>query len=112
VVLTKNEKYAIVSNTVSFSLSSFRLSNAGGLTRIPGPPPDPAIEHVDGAPIELALSRDGKFVYAANVDAGVLTNDPNAVTDIQTFKVRSGGRLKSVGTSSPLATTYSGLAAW
>jgi hypothetical protein len=79
---------------------------------VPGPPPDPAVAHVDGAPVELALARNGRYLYAANVDAGVIVNDPDAQTDIQGFRVRSGGRLESIGTFSSMPPSASGLAAW
>jgi 6-phosphogluconolactonase (cycloisomerase 2 family) len=111
VVISKNQKYAIVSNTVSASISVFRVTRDGQLTNVADP--GPAVATVDGAPIELALSRNGKFLYVQNVDPGVIVNDPNARMDIQVYRVRRGGRvLNSRGTVSSMPPTTSGIAAW
>jgi 6-phosphogluconolactonase (cycloisomerase 2 family) len=109
VVITRNHKYAFMSNTLSVSLSAYRIGSGGGLKSVHNNPP----ARVQGAPVELALSRDSKFLYAANVDPGVIVNDPNAKTDIEMYKVSTTGKLTSIGTAgSGMPTSTSGNAAW
>jgi 6-phosphogluconolactonase (cycloisomerase 2 family) len=110
VVITKDQKFAIISNTVSLSLSVYRVSSSGSLTGVNN---NPAATGVMGAPTDISLSRDNKFIYALNVDPGLILNDPNARTDIEGFKVSKTGRLTSIGTfGSNMPTTTSGMAAW
>jgi 6-phosphogluconolactonase len=108
IVVTKDGNYVFVSNTLTFNLSSFAVSQSGELT-----PANLDAGRTEGAPTELALSHDGKFLYAVNVDATVLTNDPAAQTDVDIFRVGAGGTLTKIGTGAKgMPTTTSGGVAW
>ena len=110
IVITKNQKMAFVSNTVSVSISAYRISKGGALK---GANNHPAVTGVQGAPVELALSRDSKFLYAMNVDPTIILGDRNARSDIEIFKVGKGGALTSIDTAGRgLPTSVSGIAVW
>jgi 6-phosphogluconolactonase (cycloisomerase 2 family) len=108
VVETRDQKFVFVSNTLSLGLSTFAVAEDAKLT-----PVNLDSARTGGAPTELALSHDGKFLYVLNVDVGVVTNDPNARTDVDIFRVGSGATLTKVGTGAQgLPTTTSGGIAW
>ena len=110
IVITKNQKLAFLSNTLSVSISAYRISRGGALR---GANNHPAVTGVQGAPVELALSRDSKFLYAVNVDPTIIFRDPKARSDIEIFKVGKGGALTSIDTAgSGLPTSVSGIAVW
>ena len=108
IVVTPDQKYVYVSNTLSTSISLFGVSSGGQLTPI-----NLSAGTTQGAPLEITISHDGKFLYAANVDPGVIANDPNARTDVDIFRIGAGGALTKVGTGATgLPTTTSGGIAW
>jgi 6-phosphogluconolactonase (cycloisomerase 2 family) len=109
VVITKDQKHAFVSNTISAALKSYGVSATGGLTDLQ---PGADASGVIGGPFDIALSSNSKFLYVLNVDPGVIFNDPVARTDIEVFKVKSGGRITRVQTTKQFPTTTSGMAAW
>lgn len=109
VVITPDQRFAIVSNTVSFSLSVYRVQSNGQMT--PAMDGRPSAVNVEGAPLDLDLSRDGRTLYVLNTDPRVIFNDPAARMDVELFRVR-GNDLRSLGSVSVLPDSTSGIAAW
>ena len=108
IVATRDQKYVFVSNTLSSSISAFAVVNNSHLS-----PVNLNVGQTEGAPLELTISHDGKFLYVVNVDPGVIANDPNARTDVDIFRIGSGATLTKVGTGAQgLPTTASGGVAW
>ncbi|HJR35144.1 MAG TPA: beta-propeller fold lactonase family protein [Gemmatimonadales bacterium] len=98
-VVTANGRFAYTSNTGSGSISGYAvqqgnlsLLDADGLTGVTGP---------GTAPIDLALSRNSKYLYALN--SGNQT--------IAAFAVGADGSLTAIGTVSGLPASANGLAA-
>lgn len=96
VTLTRDGKFAFVSNTGSGTLSTYEVSPSGTLslasaltTKVPG-----------SAPIDSALSSDGAFLYA----------DDSARGRILSFTVH-GASLTQLATVSGLPTTIQGIVA-
>jgi 6-phosphogluconolactonase len=109
IVETRDQKYVFISNTLSFSISAFAVAAGGQLTEVQAP----HAGETQGAPLELTISHDGKFLYAVNVDPGVINKDPNAQTDVDIFRIGTGGALTKVGTgASGMPVTTSGGVAW
>jgi DNA-binding beta-propeller fold protein YncE len=77
----REAKFALVSNTGSGTLSSFAIDANGDLTLAHAVAANPG-----GAPIDSALSRDGKFLYV----------DESAQGKVLIFSV-SGGNLAQIG---------------
>jgi 6-phosphogluconolactonase len=77
----REAKFALVSNTGSGTLSSFAIDANGDLTLAHAVAVNPG-----GAPIDSALSRDGKFLYV----------DESAQGKVLIFSV-SGGNLAQIG---------------
>lgn len=80
--VARDGKFALVSNTGSGTLSSFAVGANGDLTLFRAVSANPG-----GAPIDSALSRDGKFLYV----------DESAQGKVLIFRV-SGGELTQIGT--------------
>ena len=100
VVVSKNGKYAYVSNTASGTITGFEIKKNGTLMTL----------NVDGqtgntgtgsGPIDLIISRNGQFLSSLNAQNGTLSN----------FKIESNGALKPAPTLSNLPTTVNGLVA-
>jgi 6-phosphogluconolactonase len=86
-VVTNDGQYAFVGNAATHDLSSYRIDSRGALTlqeAVAGDVPD-------GLPLDLALSRWDRYLYA--LDA--------ANHAIQAFAVKHGGELEAMG---PVAT--------
>ena len=80
--VTRDGKFAVVSNTGSGTLSSFAVDANGDLSLFEAVAANPG-----GAPIDSALSRDGKFLYLEESAQGKLL----------IFRL-SGGDLSQIGT--------------
>ncbi len=100
VIVSKNGKYAYVSNTASGSISGFEIKpngtltgiTANGITGNTGP---------GSGPIDLIISRNGQFLSSLNARNGSISN----------FKIESNGTLKPAPTLLNLPTTVNGLVA-
>ena len=71
-VITRNGKFAYTSDTGSGAITGYRISHDGELsllnpTGISAPTGGPASE-----PVDLALTRDSRFLYGINVGSGTL----------------------------------------
>jgi 6-phosphogluconolactonase len=99
VVVTRDGRYAYVSNTASGNLSTYRLANDGSASLAA------AIGATTGAgsgPTDMALDPDGRFLYVLN---------PGNST-ISAFRVGAGGSLTLIEHQpAGLATFATGLAA-
>ncbi len=100
VVISKNGKYAYVSNTASGTISGFEIKPNGSLTGIT---PDGITGNTGpgSGPIDLIISRNGQFLSSLNSRNGTISN----------FKIESNGSLKPAPTQSNLPTTVNGLVA-
>jgi 6-phosphogluconolactonase (cycloisomerase 2 family) len=100
VELTPNQRYAYVTNTGSGSVSGFSVRGSGALDPLSanGITADTGAE---SAPIDLAFSRSGRFLYTLN--SGNQT--------VSAFRVEFDGSLKSVGTIAGLPAGANGLVA-
>ncbi len=98
VVVSRNGKYAYTSNTASGTLSGFMINADGSLQAIT---PDGKTGTVgDGSgPIDLAVSRNGRFVNSLNGGNG----------SISAFQMVDGGGLKNAFTLTNVPKSANGL---
>lgn len=85
VVVTPDEKYAYTANFVSSTISSYKLAEDGTASLIKGDEAMPGGK--DGNPVDLVLSRDGKFLYNLLRGTGA----------IAAWEIQGDGSLKQVG---------------
>jgi 6-phosphogluconolactonase len=100
VIVSKNGKYAYVSNTASGTISGFAIKPNGSLTGIT----NDGITGNTGTgsgPIDLIISRNGQFLSSLNSRNGTISN----------FRIESNGALKPAPTIANLPTTVNGLVA-
>ena len=100
VVLTRDERYAYASNTGSGTLSAYRVGPDGSLQLLNSD----GITGTTGAgskPIDLALSRDSRYLYSLNSGNGTIT----------AFRVEANGSLQALPGLSGLPADANGLAA-
>ena len=98
--LTGNERYAYTANTGSGTLSGYRvgpdgslqLLNADGVTGTTG---------VGSSPIDMALSRDSRYLYSLNSGNGT----------VSAFRVNANGSLAALPGLSGIPAGANGLAA-
>ncbi|HUA44366.1 MAG TPA: beta-propeller fold lactonase family protein [Solirubrobacteraceae bacterium] len=117
VVLTNNDKYAFVTNTLSATatnpapgapigtgasgLARYKVAANGSLTFLGNVNTGP------GTPTDVGLSPDGKYLYMANPTQGLLPFGSH----VEAYKVGPGGSLTLVGaTPMTLAPGLSGIA--
>jgi 6-phosphogluconolactonase (cycloisomerase 2 family) len=93
--LDRSATYAYVSNTGSGTISSYKIARNGDLTLSQA-----IAANTGGAPIDSSLSRDSKFMYVLDSQAGRLL----------ILRVQGGGLIQ-VGEVSPLPTSLQGVAA-
>jgi 6-phosphogluconolactonase (cycloisomerase 2 family) len=98
-VLSKDQKFAFVTNTLATGLppgtgagavTTYSVGSDGSLTRVGQTNADP------GNPTDLAVSPDGKFLYMMN--PGVF----GPPSGIDVFKIGSGGSLTLVSSAAPV----------
>lgn len=100
VVITNNQRYAFITNTLSQSVSGFRISRGGDLTLLGHTATGP------GFASDEALSRDSRYLYV------LLPSIMGGTSHIDYYRVRRGGGLTQIGsTPSDLPVGVSGLAA-
>jgi len=100
VVLTRNERYAYASNTGSGTISGYRVSPDGSLKLLDAD----GITGTTGAgskPIDLALSRDSRYLYSLNSGNGT----------VSAFRVNANGSLQALPGLNGLPEGANGLAA-
>ncbi len=100
VIVSKNGKYAYVSNTGSGTISGFMIKSNGSLTGIT----NNGITGNTGTgsgPIDLIISQNGQFLSSLNSRNGTISN----------FRIESNGALKPAPTIANLPTTVNGLVA-
>lgn len=96
-VITKNGRFAYVTNTGSGSISSYRIGNNGSLSLLD------AVAGTGTNPLDAALSNNSRFLYTLNNGAGT----------ISAFQVNSNGSLTFVAETGAVLTpgVTNGLAA-
>jgi len=100
-VITRNSKFAYTSDTGSGAITGYRISgdgklsilNANGITAPTGGP--------HSAPVDLALTHNGRFLYGINVGSGTLLG----------WRVQADGQLSFLGQVEPIPTSATGLVA-
>ena len=100
VVITRDGRIAFTSNTGSDSISAYRIDPEGRLVLL-DPDGVAGSTGARSAPIDLALTRGSRFLYA--LDSGTAA--------ISAFRVLPGGRLEAVPGASGLPASAVGLAA-
>jgi 6-phosphogluconolactonase len=98
VVVTRDGRYTYTTNTGSNSISGFRISADGGLTRLDA---DGKTATTGTGPLDLALTKGSRFLYSLNSGA----------PEVQGFAVNSDGSLEVLGTVGGLPAGSVGLAA-
>lgn len=109
IVLTPNGRLAFTANTFTQDISVFRVSRSGaGLTflrRVPLPS--------TGTVLNIAVDPSGRFLYAVaghadpdaprpqelNPDGTIGAPNPADGNFLEAYRIRSGGRLRSIGTT-------------
>jgi 6-phosphogluconolactonase (cycloisomerase 2 family) len=84
VVISKNGKYAYVTNTGSGSISSYRIEKSGAISLLEA---QAGLTGEGSSPIDMALSRNGQFLYALGTAGGT----------ISIFEIQADGSLESLG---------------
>lgn len=102
VVVTASGKYAFMSNTLSNTVSRFRISPDGDLTLL-GVTPTSLLATGFTAPTDVGLSGNSKYLYVLNVFR------PQATIDV--YRVRNGNLTHLGEVSSSLSEGLTGLAA-
>lgn len=97
VVISKDDKYAYVTNAGSGSISSYRIARNGAITLLDA---QAGLTGDGSSPIDMALSSNGKYLYAL----GAMSNT------ISSFRVNANGSLTALGNVS-VPDTAVGLAA-
>ena len=100
VVITRNGRYAYTTNTGSGSISGYRIQRDGTLSLL-NPDGRTGVTGDGSSPIDMALSKNSKFLYALN----------NGSDSISAFQVHADGSLVPVGNVGGLAPAGVGLAA-
>lgn len=100
VVVTEDGRYAFATNTGSGSISGYGIDHDGTLTLL-NADGRTADTGAGGAPTDLALSENGRFLFVLN----------SAAHSIGTFRIRRNGQLEPVGTIGGLPVGANGLAA-
>ncbi len=93
-------RHAYTTNTGSSSLSGFRISHDGSLSLL-DPDGVTAMTGAGSMPIDEALTKDGRFLYALSAGSNTISG----------FRVRGDGSLEPVETESGLPAGTNGLAA-
>jgi dipeptidyl aminopeptidase/acylaminoacyl peptidase len=109
IVLTSDGRYAFTANTFTQDISVFRVSRSGGdltfLRKVPLPS--------TGTPFNLGIDPTDRFLYVQaghadpdgprpqelNPDGTVGREAPADGNFVEAFRIRSGGRLRSIGTT-------------
>jgi 6-phosphogluconolactonase (cycloisomerase 2 family) len=102
VVITKDGRFAFVSNFGSGTISSYSVGPDGSLALLQG---SAAFLGAMSQPVDISLSADGQFLYQ-------LLRGPGAVA---AFRIEADGRLAPLGVVAgglPLADGISGLASY
>jgi 6-phosphogluconolactonase (cycloisomerase 2 family) len=100
IIVTPGGRFAYTTNTASGSISGYAVAPDGSLSLLD----DDGVTGVTGmgsGPIDLALSRDGRFLYSLNSGNGTLSG----------FHVAADGRLLSIGTVAGIPGGANGLVA-
>jgi len=98
VLATKNTRYAYTTNTGSGTISSYSIARGGTLSLLS------AIAANTGAgtaPVDMALSDDGRFLYAREAVKG----------KVDVFRVESDGSLTPIGSAGGVPAGAQGVAA-
>ena len=99
VALSKNERYAYVTNTGSGTVSAYRIGDDGTLQSLQ-PDGVAATTGMGSAPADIAISRNGRFVYVRNGGTGTLAG----------FSIAPDGTLVALGAAGALPSGAAGLA--
>jgi 6-phosphogluconolactonase len=103
-VITKNDKYVLVTSPFTLNINSFRIEHNGELSPVNG---DSVVATAQGLTLDEALSRDSKYLY-------VLVDDPNAFafSEINAYEVNHDGTITLIQTTASFEGSSSGTAAW
>ena len=98
VAITPNNQFAYLTNTGSGTVTGYRISNSGTLTRLQAS----GVSATTGAgPIDAAFANNGRFLYTLNAGGH----------SISIFRVDGQGDLVAVGTTTGVPVGATGLAA-
>jgi 6-phosphogluconolactonase (cycloisomerase 2 family) len=97
-VVTRNGKFAYVTNTGSASVSGYRVDHDGSLTLLDG---DGKTGTTGTSPIDAALSRGSRFLYTLDATGRTISG----------FRVEADGSLVPVGRTPGLPAGAAGLVA-
>jgi 6-phosphogluconolactonase len=100
VALTGDERFAYTANAASGSISGFTVAPDGSLSLL-SPNGQTGVTGPGSHPIDMALSRDSRYLYSLDSGNGTIT----------VFRVESTGALSPLAGLSGISTAASGLAA-
>jgi 6-phosphogluconolactonase len=72
VIATRNERFAYTTNTLSGTISTYRIDNRGALTFIGNTTSTPS-GAATGLPIDVGVSKDGRNFYTLNGNQGTIS---------------------------------------
>ena len=105
-VITKNDKYVLITSPFTLQINSFRIEHNGQLTPVNG---DSIVATAQGVTLDESLSRNSKYLY-------VLVDEPTgfAYSQLNSYKVNGDGTITLLGTTDPFGFggSSSGTAAW
>ena len=101
VAVTKNDRFAYVSNAGSGSLSAFRVARNGSIT-LRDADGRTGETGVNSAPLDIAFSNDNRYLYTLN----------GGSHSVGAFRVKSNGALVALPAAHGLPDSANGLAAY
>lgn len=103
-VITKDDRYVLVTNPITSNVSSFRLERDGHLTPVGG---NSIVYTGTGNLLDEAFSHDGKYLYVLNTDATFTSST------IDEFRMNRDGTITLIGSTAPFGDgSSSGVGAW
>ncbi len=103
-VITKNQKFALVTSPFAGAINSFRIGRCGDLMPVNG---TSIVATANGATLDLALSRDSRYLYVL-----VTPDFSQPMSVINAYEVNANGTITLIGASTPFEGSASGAAAW
>lgn len=95
IALSKNNKYGLLTNTASNSISSIKIDPSGELHLI-----DSVAAKTASSPIDIGIDQDGGYVYAISQMSQMISQ----------FRITQDGKLKPIGDVPGLTPFASGIA--
>ncbi len=104
VAITNDQKYAYISNSITFSIARFRITPSGELVFL-------GLTQTAEAPLDMDTSHDSKYLYVLSSQFTLATGFGSSRVDA--YRVEDGGALTLIDSSGFLPFSgATGLVAW